>query len=99
MTHRDNVLVRHRDEIREIAARRKAKSIALVGSVARGENSDYGFLVEFTHPTGLFNMSGLRLDLEDLLGEKVDVVTTKGIKDHCRSMFDDAILLWMPVAI
>lgn len=96
MTRRDNVLVLHRDEIREIAARRQAKSIALVGSVARGEDSedsDYDFLVEFTRPTGLFNMSGLRLDLEDLLGEKVDVVPMKGIRDHCRSMFDDAILL------
>jgi len=98
MSRRDNVLVRHREAIREIAARRKAKSIALVGSVARGEDhdgSDYDFLVDFADGTGLFAIAGLEQDLEDLLGSKVDVVSDgqQFREGRCATMLEDAIPL------
>jgi uncharacterized protein len=48
------------------------------GSVARGESSgasDVDFLVEFESGRTLFDLIGLRLDLLDLLGTEVDLVT------------------------
>lgn len=96
MTRKENVLVRHRDEIKQAAANRRAVSIALVGSVARGEDtadSDYDFLAEFAPKTGLFTVAGLRHDLETILGEKVDLVTRRSLADHCSSMVEDAIVL------
>ncbi len=96
MSRRDNVLKVHRDAIKDAASRRKAKSIALVGSVARDEDtedSDYDFLVEFAEGTGYFTMGALLVELEELLGDKVDVVPAKGVEDHCRGIFEDAIPL------
>ena len=54
------------------------RSLALFGSVARGEagpDSDFDFLVEFEEGRSLLDLSGLRLDLEDTLGRPVDVAT------------------------
>jgi len=96
MTRRETVLVHKREAIKQAAARNRAKSIALCGSVARaedGEDSDYDFLVDFLSGTGLFTMAGLRLELEDILGEKVDLVSTKSLRDRCSGMRDDAIVL------
>lgn len=48
------------------------------GSFARGEDSpesDVDFLVEFEPGRSLLDLSGLRLDLQDVLGRDVDVVT------------------------
>lgn len=95
MSRRDNVLVRHREAIREIAAQRKAKSIALVGSVDRGEGSDYDFLVEPASRMSTFDVGALIADLEEILGEGVDV-SLRGRKfeqGRCLSMLDDAIPL------
>ena len=50
MTRKDLVLVKHRYAIRAAAARNKCRAIALVGSVARGEDtddSDYDFVADF----------------------------------------------------
>ncbi|WP_419933337.1 nucleotidyltransferase domain-containing protein [Candidatus Poriferisodalis sp.] len=49
MGRREQVIGRFRAEIRDAAARNKASAIALVGSVARGDDdaqSDHDFLVE-----------------------------------------------------
>ena len=51
----------------------------LFGSFARGEEtpeSDVDVLVEFdrTQPIGLFRFAQMHLDMEDLLGRKVDLV-------------------------
>ncbi len=53
------------------------------GSVARGdnrENSDVDFLVEFEAGRTLLDLIGLKLDLQDLLGATVDVVTPNGLR-------------------
>ena len=51
----------------------------LFGSYARGEerpDSDVDVLVEFdrTQPIGLFRYAQMHLDMEDMLGRKVDLV-------------------------
>ena len=55
-----------------------ARSVRVFGSVARGNprrDSDIDFLVEFDADRTLFDLIGLRLDLSDLLGADVEVVT------------------------
>lgn len=59
-----------------MAQARGAHRIHVFGSVARGdsrEDSDVDFLVEF-------DLIGLRLDLKDLLGTEVDVVTPGSLR-------------------
>lgn len=96
MRRRDEVLVRHKAAIRAAAQRSRARSIALVGSVARGddtERSDYDFLVDFEDDADLFDIAGLQVDLEDLLGRTVDVVDSSAMRDSHLAMLEDAIPL------
>ncbi len=96
MSRRDVVLVKHRDAIRQAAALRKASSIALVGSVARGadtDDSDYDFLARFIEGASLFDLAGLQEDLQGLLGRNVDVISAGGLKDKHRGILHDAITL------
>ena len=56
-----------------------AFNVRVFGSVARGEadeKSDIDFLVDMEPGRSLLDMGGLLLDLQDLLGREVDVVTT-----------------------
>lgn len=85
---------RKRLTIAEIAA--KAQPIlthygvrwaAVFGSAARGElraRSDIDILVDFVAPIGLFRFVGLKLDLEDALNRKVDLVSYGAIKPTLR---------------
>lgn len=60
-------------------------SLTLFGSTARGEarsDSDVDFLVEFHHLATFDNFMNLKLYLEDLLGRKVDLVTTNAVRDE-----------------
>ena len=96
MNRREEILVRHREAIRSAAARHNAGSIALVGSVARGddtESSDYDFVAEFGPGTTLFDVTGLELELEALLGSDVDVVEAAALSERRRGMLSDAIRL------
>lgn len=96
MTRRDRILGEHRDAILAAAAANKATSIALVGSVARGEDtsrSDYDFLANFAEGASLFDHAGLELALEDLLGAEVDVISRGGLKPKHAGIIADAIPL------
>jgi predicted nucleotidyltransferase len=65
------------DKVNRIAEEHGAMRIRLVGSVSRGEerpDSDVDFLVAFRPGTSLLDLSGMKLDLEDLLGRKVDLI-------------------------
>jgi hypothetical protein len=55
---------------------------SLFGSVVRGEDSpdsDIDILVEFSGEKSLMDLAGLRIDLEELLGRKVDVLTFESL--------------------
>ena len=96
VNRRDEVLLRHRETILAAAERNNALTIALVGSVARGEDndsSDYDFLVEFRKGVTLFDIGGLQADLEDVLGASVDVVPKSCVRRGHTKMFEDAIHL------
>ena len=74
-------------EILRIAARHGARNVRVFGSVARGEarpDSDVDFLVDMEPGRSLLDMGGLLMDLRDLLGLEVDVVTEHGLKPRIR---------------
>ena len=66
-----------RAQIVSIAAARGARNLRVFGSVARGDarpDSDVDFLVDFEPGRSVLDLSELILDLEELLGRRVDVV-------------------------
>ncbi len=86
MTLHDLRTVR-REEILQLASQRGARSVRVFGSVVRRDNdasSDVDFLVEMEAGRTLFDVSGLVLDLEKLLGSPVDVVTERGLRQRIR---------------
>ena len=83
----EKLLGEKREEILRIAAGHGARNVRVFGSVARGEadeESDIDFLVEMEPRRSLLDMGGLLMDLRDLLGRKVDVVTERGLKARIR---------------
>jgi predicted nucleotidyltransferase len=80
-------LARVRTEILAAARRHGATNVRVFGSVARGDadaSSDVDFLVDFESGRSLLDLAGLLIDLEDLLGHPVDVVTEPGLKARIR---------------
>ncbi|HIG53360.1 MAG TPA: nucleotidyltransferase [Candidatus Latescibacteria bacterium] len=80
-------LKERRQEILALATRHGAKRVRIFGSVARGEaddQSDVDFLVEMEPGRSLMDMGGLLMDLQELLGCKVDVVSEKGLRQRIR---------------
>ncbi len=70
------------------------------GSYARGEqreDSDIDIMIvpDRNAHVGLFLLSGMRLDLQDILGKKVDLVTEKGLLPFARpSVERDKVLMY-----
>ena len=63
----------------------------VVGSVARGterEDSDLDLLVTFEPGVGLLQHAALVLELERLLGRKVDVASERGVRASIRGSLD-----------
>jgi len=61
--------------------------VRVFGSIARGdddEQSDIDLLVEFESGRSLLDHAALWLELQQLLGRKVDVVSDRGIKPRMR---------------
>lgn len=76
-----------RSEVLSLAAKHGAQNVRIFGSVARGNtsaDSDIDLLVDLEPGRGLLDHAGLQLDLEELLGVEVDVVTEKGLKERIR---------------
>ncbi|NER80971.1 MAG: nucleotidyltransferase family protein [Leptolyngbya sp. SIO1D8] len=76
-------LKEQRSKILEIAAKHGAHNVRVFGSIVRGEEtpeSDIDFLVDYDPDkvTPWFP-GGLLMDLQELLGRKVDVLTERGI--------------------
>ena len=83
----NKLLNRHREAILEIARRYGAHDIRIFGSVARGESnefSDLDLIVRFEPGRSLFDHGGLIMDLRDLLGVKVDVISEGGMRPRFR---------------
>ncbi len=71
-----------REDIYRIAASHGARNLRVFGSCARGDAgplSDVDLLVDAAAPTSSWFPAGLIVDLEDLLGCRVDIVTERGL--------------------
>lgn len=82
-----DVLHDKREEVRRIAAAHGARNVRVFGSCARGEASpasDVDLLVDTAPVTSSWFPAGLIVDLEDLLGCHVDVVTESGLNPLIR---------------
>jgi predicted nucleotidyltransferase len=83
-----------REEIVAAARRRHASNVRVFGSVSRGESrpgSDVDFLVDFDAEASLLDQVGLIQDLEELLGVRVDVVSSGGLRPHHDPIRQDAV--------
>ena len=73
------------------------RSLAVFGSMARGddhEGSDVDILVRFDGKATFDNFMGLKLDLEDLLGRRVDLLTPKCLRPEIEAEIErEAILV------
>jgi len=86
----------HREEVRAIVARNRGRDPRLFGSVARGEDrpgSDLDLLVDLDDSASLFDLARMHLELEELLGIRVDVLDEKGLRDKHLGILDDAVPL------
>ena len=87
MTMRE-FLKEKRQDILRLCAKHGARNVRIFGSAARGEadeKSDVDFLVDMEPGRSLFDMGGLLMDLQELLGCEVDVVTEKGLRQRIRA--------------
>lgn len=78
----EDLLKDKREAIIEIAAKHGAHNVRIFGSTARGdahEQSDIDLLVDMEPNRSLMDMGMLRMDLQALLGRKVDVMTEAGL--------------------
>ncbi|QAY71758.1 hypothetical protein ET471_05910 [Xylanimonas protaetiae] len=77
------VLRDKRDEIVQAAMHHGARNVRLFGSVARGDDgpgSDVDLLVDLNPGVGLFALGALEVELERILGRKVDVVPAGSLR-------------------
>jgi len=76
-----DVVALHRKRVLTIAATNHAADVRIFGSVVRREDSaesDLDLLVRFTSGASLLDQAQLVVELEDLLGVSVDVLSDRG---------------------
>jgi predicted nucleotidyltransferase/DNA-binding XRE family transcriptional regulator len=78
----------HRHRITAVAASHGVRRVRVFGSVARGTEtpgSDVDLLVDLPEGMGLFALGRLRLDLEEIVGARIDLVPADGLRPDVRS--------------
>lgn len=83
----------HHDEVLDVVERHKGQGVWVFGSVARGEDtpeSDLDIVVRLAPGASLFDLAGMREEIEELLGVHVDVVSERGLRSirHARILAD-----------
>ncbi len=91
----EEILQQLRELKPQIIRRFRVKSIQVFGSNIRGEqtvDSDIDVLVDFEDEADLFDLSGLTIYLEEVLGKKVDVVPKGALREELQdSVYNEAI--------
>ena len=75
-------ILHKKQAILDIARTHGLVNVRVFGSVARGEDtpqSDIDFLVDLEQGRTLLDMGGALVQLQELLGRKVDIVTERGL--------------------
>ena len=78
----------HRDAIRRVVLAYRAKNPLVFGSVLPGqgtETSDLDILNDTTPSTSLVDVAAIQVELENLLGRTVDVLTLNALPDKFRN--------------
>lgn len=78
----------HREDIRRIVTRHRARNARIFGSVLRGEDkdgSDLDLLVDPSAETTLMDIAAIQFELERLLAVPVDVLTPNALPETFRS--------------
>jgi predicted nucleotidyltransferase len=78
----EKLLKDKRQAIMALAAKHGARSVRVFGSIARGDSgpeSDVDLLVKMEEGRSLLDLSAMVLDLKELLGVNVDVVSEDGL--------------------
>lgn len=76
-----------REKALEILQKNGIKRAAFFGSIVRGEmtdESDIDILVEFEGRKSLLDLAGLKLDLEDALERRVDLLTYRSLPSQAQ---------------
>jgi uncharacterized protein len=85
-------------EIRRFARVHGVRRLRVFGSRGRGEvraSSDLDLLVDLRPGRDLLDLAGFKLDLEEVLGCKVDVVTERSLSPYLRErILAEARPLW-----
>ena len=82
------MLQRHRDSIRRIAALHRTTNPRVFGSVLRGTDtpsSDLDLLVDPMPGTTLLDLGAIQVELEEVLGVPVDVLTPGDLPEKYRA--------------
>jgi hypothetical protein len=85
MSEAHDILATLRTALPELRQRWPVRSLALFGSVARGDAgpaSDLDVLVEFDRPVTLSAFLALEETLADMTGRRVDLVSSRALKPH-----------------
>ena len=78
----------HRTAIRSVVMAHRARNARVFGSVLHGrdtDDSDLDILIDPTPETTLFDISAIRIELRQLLGVPVDVLTPNALPDKFRA--------------
>ena len=90
-------LQNHRDSARKIILSHRVQNARIFGSVLHGDDadgSDLDILVDPTTETTLMDIGAIRLELRDLLGISVDVLTPRALPVKFRQrVVDEAVPL------
>ena len=85
--NRFDLVKARREEIIRVAAKHGARNVRVFGSVARGDSrpdSDVDFLVTIDDDRSLLDHAALLVELEQLLGCKVDVAPEDSLRPRLR---------------
>jgi len=85
MTENKKLTREIKDKIIAILKKHGARKISIFGSFVReeaGPESDLDIIVEFDQPKGLIKFVGIKNELSDILGMKVDLLTEKAISPY-----------------
>jgi len=81
-------LEKHRAAVRSLVGRFRAANPRVFGSVVRGDDadgSDLDILVDTLPGATLFDLGGLQIELEDMLGVPVDLLTPGDLPEGFRA--------------
>lgn len=82
------LLHKHKKQILHLCSDAGVSNMRIFGSVARGtatKDSDIDLLVDISPKLGLLGLMQLESNLQELLGVKIDLVPSEGLKPHMKN--------------